>query len=247
MNNNKVALITGASKGIGAAIAKKLASQNIKVAINYNSSQLDALQVKNEITALGGVAEVFKADVSDRQAVSRLFEEVESVLGQVNLLVNNAGVVENRLLTNMEEEAWDKVIDTNLKACFLVSQRAASAMCRSRFGRILNIASTCGFVGTVGQVNYSASKGGIIAMTRSMAKELSSYNITVNSIAPGFIETDMTDGFDSSPQGRQVLKKILMSRPGTVAEVANMAAFLLSDENSYMTGQSVVLDGGLSV
>ncbi|WP_187306159.1 SDR family oxidoreductase [Pseudoalteromonas piscicida] len=190
---------------------------------------------------------MFKADISDADAVSSLFESVEQTLGQVNLVVNNAGVVENSLMMTMAEAAWDKVVDTNLKACFLVCQQAARVMSRNRFGRILNIASTCGFVGTVGQVNYSASKGGVIAMTRSMAKELSSYNIAVNCITPGFIETDMTEGFESSPQGKQVLKKILMSRPGTVEEVANMAAFLLSDDNSYMTGQSVVLDGGLSV
>lgn len=246
-NTGRVALVTGGSRGIGAEIAKKLAKDGCKVAINYCTSKERAAAVCKEIQSEGGIAEIFSADVTQSAQVSSLFESIRKVLGGVDILVNNAGVNQDNLLMMMSESQWDMVNNTNLKACFLTSRAAVKHMISKRFGRILNISSTSGLVGTGGQANYCASKAGLIGMTKSLAKELAMYGITVNAIAPGYIETEMTEDLSNGKNIDDLLSRIPLARAGTSEEVAFISAFLVSGLNTYMTGQVVVIDGGLSI
>ncbi len=246
MSNRSVALVTGSSRGIGKAIALQLAKNGMDVAINYHSNDEKAQQVCSEIEQYGVNAIACKADVSSPEQVEAMLEKVEQELGSVSVLVNNAGLLKDNYLMMMSESQWDSVLDTNLKGAFLTSQLAIKNMIRARAGAILNIVSISGLVGTEGQANYAASKGGLIALTRSMSKELARYNIRVNAIAPGFISTEMIGQMKESIIEEQ-RKKVPLKRFGEAEEVGKLAGFMVSDDNSYMTGQTIVMDGGLSV
>jgi 3-oxoacyl-[acyl-carrier protein] reductase len=243
---DNVALVTGASRGIGRAIAKHLALAGCKVAVNYRSNPGQAEELCAEIAEAGGIARPYGANVAVAAEVEALVEAVGRELGPIDVLVNNAGILKDGFLALMSEQAWDDVIDTNLKGVFLASRAVVKDMMKRRRGRIVNIVSISGLIGTPGQANYAASKGGVIAMTRSLSKELAKYGISVNALAPGFIETEMLAGMNPN-QLQAALKQVPMGRAGTAEEVARAAAFLASPRNTYMTGQVIVLDGGLSV
>lgn len=240
----KVSLVTGASRGIGRAIALKLSSLGSKVVINYREKEEAANSVVEVIASQGGEAMAIKADVRDGEAVKALVQAVTEKWGKIDILVNNAGINRDTLLLRMSDNAWDDVINTNLRATYLCTKFALRSMSRQRWGRIINIASIAGIIGNMGQANYSAAKGGIIAFTKSVARESGSLNITANAIAPGFIVTDMTD---KMPQERKdfILKMISLRRFGKPEDVAELAAFLASDRANYITGQVIGIDGGI--
>jgi 3-oxoacyl-[acyl-carrier protein] reductase len=241
-----VALVTGASRGIGAEIARALARDGYSVAVNYRSNPDLAEAVCAEICGHGGTAIAVPADVSSADDVDGLVRTVAERLGTIDVLVNNAGVLKDGFLAMMSEAQWDHVVDANLKGVFLVTRAAVKGMIAQRSGRIINVVSVSGLIGTPGQANYAASKGGVIAMTRSLALELARYNVQVNAVAPGFVETDMLAGM-SEKHLKELLKMVPMGRPGRVSEIAEMVRFMASPANSYMTGQTLVVDGGLSV
>lgn len=240
----KVSLVTGASRGIGRAIALKLSSLGSKVVINYREKEEAANSVVEAIASQGGEAMAIKADVRDGEAVKALVQAVTEKWEKIDILVNNAGINRDTLLLRMSDNAWDDVINTNLRATYLCTKFALRSMSRQRWGRIINIASIAGIIGNMGQANYSAAKGGIIAFTKSVARESGSLNITANAIAPGFIVTDMTDKL---PQERKdfILKMISLQRFGKPEDVAELAAFLASDRANYITGQIIGIDGGI--
>jgi len=238
--------VTGASRGIGRAIARHLAMTGDKVAVNYHSSPDKAEELCAEIRAAGGEAHAYAANVARVDEVEGMVAAINEQLGTVDVLVNNAGILRDSFLALMSEQAWDDVIDTNLKGTFIVTRAVVKDMMKRRRGRIVNVVSISGLVGTPGQANYAASKGGVIAMTRSLARELTRYGIAVNAVAPGFVDTEMLEGMNQN-QLQTLLKTIPMGRAGTTEEVARVAAFLAAAENSYMTGQIIVVDGGLSV
>lgn len=242
----RVVLVTGASRGIGRAIAKHLALAGDKVAVNYHSNFDKAESLCQEIRDAGGQARAYAANVAIAAEVEAMVEAVKNELGPVEILVNNAGILRDGFLAMMPEQAFDDVIDTNLKGTFLVTRAVVKDMMQQRKGRIINMVSISGLVGTPGQVNYAASKGGVIAMTRSLSRELARYKIAVNAVAPGFVETEMLAGMNPN-QLQTLLKTVPMGRAGTPEEVAEVVAFLASPKNSYMTGQILVMDGGLSV
>jgi 3-oxoacyl-[acyl-carrier protein] reductase len=239
--DEKVALVTGAGRGIGRAIATELAcGLGARVAV-LDRDYEHALEVAAEI-ACG--AKGFRVDVVDAAAIEACVDEVERDLGPIEVLVNNAGVTRDNLLARLSEDAWDTVMDVNLKGAYLTTKAVARGMLKRRSGRIINIASVVGLVGNKGQANYAASKAGLIGLTKSVAKELASRNIRVNAVAPGFIETDMTAGL--TPQAREALSgQIALGRLGTPEDVAGAVAFLASDAASYITGQVIVVDGGM--
>ena len=240
----KVSLVTGASRGIGRAIALKLSALGSKVAINYREKEEAANSVVEAIASQGGEAMAIQADVRDGEAVKALVQAVTEKWEKIDILVNNAGINRDTLLLRMSDSAWDDVIDTNLRATYLCTKFALRSMSRQRWGRIINIASIAGIIGNIGQTNYSASKGGVIAFTKSIAREAGSLNITANAIAPGFILTDMTDKL---PQERKdfILKMIALQRFGKPEDVAELVAFLASDRANYITGQVIGIDGGI--
>lgn len=245
MLNGKVAIVTGGSRGIGREIALKLAGLGAAVVINYTSSEDKALKVKEEIEALGGKALIYKADVSDFKASSDLVEKTIEAFGQIDILVNNAGVTRDTLLLRMREEDFDMVINVNLKGAFNMIKHASSKMLKKKYGKIISISSVVGIYGNVGQANYAASKAGIIGLTKSAAKELASRGINVNAVAPGFIETDMTEVLnDKLKEG--MLNAIPLKRFGKASDVADLVAFLASDDSGYITGQVISIDGGLA-
>ena len=247
--DGRVSLVTGASRGLGRAHALKLSSLGSKVAVNYvdiegESNQADANEVVATIASQGGEAIAVEADIRDAEAVKAMVGEVVDRWGKVDILVNNAGINRDNLLLRMSEEAWDDVIDTNLKGAYLCTKFVLRSMMKQRWGRIINIASVSGVMGTPGQGNYSASKGGLIAFTKSIAREMGSLNITANAIAPGFITTDMTDRLPDERK-EEILKMISLQHFGKPEDVAELVAFLASDRAGYITGQVIGIDGGI--
>ncbi len=244
MLKDKVALVTGASRGIGKAIALSLASQGAKVAINYSSSDDAALEVCDIIRKNGGTAEIFKARVNEEEEVENMFSSIEEKLGSVDILVNNAGITKDNLLMRMKTPEWDSVMDVNLKGAFLCTRRALKGMMKARYGKIINISSVVGFSGNAGQFNYSATKAGIIGMTKSAALELASRGIRVNAVAPGFIETDMTAALTDDVKAAY-MEKIPLKSLGKAEDIAQAVIYLASPMSDYMTGQTLHLNGGL--
>lgn len=244
MLNGKVAVVTGASRGIGRAIAVKLASEGALVVINYHGSKARAEETKDGIEAAGGMAAAYQCNVADYEACSAFLEDVIKTYGRLDILVNNAGVTKDGLLMKMPEEDFDIVLDTNLKGTFNTTRAAIRQMIRQRSGRIINMASVSGVTGNAGQSNYAASKAGVIGFTKAVAREVASRGITVNAIAPGFIETDMT-GVLSEQVKEAARAKIPLGVFGKPEHVASVAAFLASEESGYMTGQVLNVDGGL--
>lgn len=243
----KVSLITGASRGIGRAIALKLSSLGSKVAINYvgieASNKADADSVVGTITHCGGEAIAVESDVRNSEAVKTMMQQVSDKWGKIDILVNNAGINKDTLLLRMSDDAWDDVINTNLRGGYLCTKFALRSMMRQEWGRIINISSVVGIVGNAGQSNYAASKGGLIAFTKSLARELGSRNITVNAVAPGFIVTGMTDKLPSESK-EAMLATIPLQRFGQPEDVAELVAFLASERAGYITGQVIAIDGG---
>lgn len=240
----KAALVTGASRGIGREIALELARQGANVAINYAGSEAKANEVAEEIRAMGRKAFAIQGDVSDTDAVAAMVKETIGQFGSLDILVNNAGITRDNLLMRMKDNEWDDVININLKGVFLCTKAATRQMMKQRSGRIINIASIVGVMGNPGQANYVAAKAGVIGLTKTAAKELSSRNITVNAIAPGFITTDMTDKLTEDVKA-EMLKVIPLARFGEPRDIAKAVIFLASDDASYMTGQTLHIDGGM--
>ena len=244
MLKDKVALLTGASRGIGKAIALALAENGAAVAVNYSSSEASAVEVAELIRKNGGKAEIFKARVNVEAEVEEMFSSVEKSLGHVDILVNNAGITKDNLLMRMKTEEWDSVIDVNLKGAFLCTRRAVKGMMKNRYGKIINISSVVGFAGNAGQFNYSATKAGVIGMTKSAALECASRGIRVNAIAPGFIETDMTSSLSDDVKAAY-MEKIHLKSLGKPEDIANAVIYLASPLSDYMTGQTLHLNGGM--
>ena len=246
MLNGKVAVVTGASRGIGRAVAIRLAKEGAIVIINYNGSKERAEAVKSEIETAGGRAEIWQCNVSDYSACEEMFKEITAKFGSVDILVNNAGITKDGLLMKMSEEDYDAVLDTNLKGTFNCIRFVARQMIKQRGGRIINMSSVSGVLGNAGQANYSASKAGVIGLTKSAARELASRGITVNAIAPGFINTEMTEVLsDKVKEG--AVAQIPMGKFGAAEDIANTVAFLASENAGYITGQVINVDGGMAM
>jgi 3-oxoacyl-[acyl-carrier protein] reductase len=243
---DQVALVTGGSRGIGRAIVQTFASEGAKVAVVYRGNQQAADSLVKEVTDAGGVAMAIQADVADAQAVERCVEQVTREWKAIDVLVNNAGVIQDDLFVRMEPEAWHKVLATNLGGTYNFCRAIAYSMMRNRRGRIINISSVAADYVNMGQTNYAASKGAVNAFTRALAVELASRGVTVNAIAPGFIETDMSAAVRNKA-GDLIKKVIPMKRLGQPQDIARVALFLASEESSYLTGQVITVDGGLSL
>ena len=242
--SGKVALITGASRGIGKEIALELSKLGAEVFINYSSSDEKAEEVVNSIKNNGGKAHKLKFDVSQEDSVSSAFDKIININGSIDILVNNAGITRDGLLMRMKSEQWDEVLNTNLKGVFLCTKYASKFMMKKRSGNIVNISSVVGIIGNPGQANYSAAKAGVIGFTKTCAKEFASRGINVNAIAPGFIETEMTEKLNTE----EIVKAIPLKRLGSCSQIANLVSFLVSsDAGSYITGQTISIDGGMSI
>lgn len=246
MADKKVAVVTGASRGIGRAIALKLAEAGNLVVVNYNGSGEKAGKVRQEIAEAGGEAVTYGCNVGDYDACEAFFKEIIGQYGRLDILVNNAGITKDGLLMAMSEEDFAKVMDVNLKGTFHCIRQAARQMVKQRSGRIVNISSVVGLHGNAGQANYAASKAGIIGLTKSAARELGSRGITVNAVAPGFIETDMTAGLSEKVRG-EAAAGIPLGHFGKPGDVAEAVAFLVSDNAAYITGQVLSVDGGMGM
>lgn len=240
----KVALVTGSSRGIGAAIAKDLAAHGASVVVNYHSNEEAAAAVVADIIEAGGQASAMQADVSDFGQASSLIKNIKKEFGQLDILVNNAGTTRDNVIMMMKEADWDLVIDTNLKSAWNCSRAAARIMMRQRNGRIINITSVAGISGNAGQSNYSASKAGMIGLTKSLAKEIGPRNVTVNAVAPGFVPTDLTNEIIEDMRDT-IIEFTPLRRIGTAEDVAHLTTFLASDEASFITGQVISVDGGM--
>ncbi|HKL79126.1 MAG TPA: 3-oxoacyl-[acyl-carrier-protein] reductase [Mobilitalea sp.] len=244
MLKGKIAVVTGASKGIGRAIALQFAEHGAKVVVNYRSSIAQVEELLLAIRNIGSEAIAVQADVSQEEEAKSLIEAAVNEYGRIDIFVNNAGITSDNLLMRMSEEEFDKVININLKGTFFCLKHVAKVMLKQKSGKIINISSVVGITGNVGQTNYAASKAGVIGMTKTVARELGSRGITVNAIAPGFIETDMTDSLPDKVRELS-LSNIPLRRYGTVDEVAGVVSFLASDAANYITGQVIQIDGGM--
>lgn len=242
--SEKIVIVTGGSRGIGRAIALELGGSGATVIVNYNSSADAAQAVLDEIKAAGGAGMVYQADVSNAEQVDAMFKAVTKEYGKIDVLVNNAGTTRDNVIMMLKPEDFDTVINTNLRSAWLCSKTASRAMMRKRTGRIINITSVVGIAGNGGQTNYAASKAGMIGLTKSLAKEVASRGITVNAVAPGFIETDMTSDL-SNDLKETAINAIPLGRMGAAEDVAKAVAFLASDDAAYITGQVLVVDGGM--
>lgn len=241
---DQVAIVTGAGRGIGRAIALALAKEGAKVVVNYSRSADAANEVVALITEKGGSAVSIQGDVASAEQVDALVKGAIAHFGKVDILINNAGITRDKLVLRMTEEDWDAVLDTNLKGAFLCAKALAPHFLKQRSGVIVNIGSVIGKVGAAGQVNYSASKAGMVGLTKSLAKEMGSRNVRVNALAPGFIETDMTD-FMKPEQRESILKMIPLNRLGVVEDIAKVAVFLCTSDAAYIQGEVISVDGGL--
>lgn len=243
---NKIVLVTGAGRGIGASIAKRFASEGAEVIVNYSGNDEAAQKTVDEITATGGQAQKYKCSVNDSESVKVMIDEIIKEFGRIDILVNNAGITKDGLVLRMTDEDFDRVIDVNLKGTFNCTKYVSKYMLKQKSGKIINISSVVGLSGNAGQVNYSASKAGIIGITKSAAKELSSRGITVNAVAPGYVDTDMTKVLSDNIRN-EILKNIPLQRMGNVEDISNCVAFLASEDASYITGQVISVDGGMHI
>lgn len=242
-----LALVTGASRGIGKAVVLELARNKFDVAINYHRSTNDAQKLCGEVKKLGVKAEIFQADVGNHKQVDKLFEDIKAAMGEtVSVLVNNAGITHDTLLLRMRPEDWLNVINTNLNSTYYCAHAAIRDMAKARYGRIVNIASVVGMTGNTGQSNYAASKAGIIGFTKSIAREYAERGITANAVAPGFIETDMTDILRPEIKA-DILRTIPAGKIGKPEDVARAVMFFVHESSSYITGQVLAVDGGMTM
>lgn len=244
MLKDKVAIVTGASRGIGRAIALALAESGADIVVNYAGSEQAAREVAGEIEGLGRKALLIQADIADAGQVDQMVQQTIEAFGKVDILVNNAGITRDNLLMRMKDDEWDQVISTNLKGVYLCTKAVTRPMMKQRGGRIINIASVVASLGNAGQANYVAAKAGVIGLTKSVARELASRGITVNAVAPGFIETDMTAKLGEDIQAG-INAQIPLHRMGRPEEIAAMVRFLATDQASYITGQTIHVDGGM--
>jgi 3-oxoacyl-[acyl-carrier protein] reductase len=244
LSNKRVALVTGGAAGIGHAISSELAKRGYVVLVHYHSSSEAALQLVKTIQAQGGQAALYQADLTQVTHVETMMKKIQDEVGQLDVLVNNAGITQDALLIRMEEQQFDQVIATNLKAVWLLSKLALKLILKSSTGRIINISSFSGLYGLPGQTNYAAAKAGVIGFTKSLAHEIASRQVTVNAIAPGYIETNMTHKLDQAVK-EQALKMIPLKRYGSPLDIAYVVAFLASLEARYITGQTLSVDGGM--
>ena len=246
MLENKVALVTGASRGIGREIAMTLAKERASVIINYNGSRERAEEVKNSIESEGGKAFLYPCDVSDFQSCEAMAKDIVKTHGRLDILVNNAGITRDNLIMKMKEEDFDVVLNVNLKGTFNTIRHFSRQMLKQKSGKIINISSVSGILGNAGQANYAASKAGVIGLTKTMARELCSRGITVNAVAPGFVETEMTEVLSGDIK-EAACKQIPLGRFGKPSEIAAMVAFLASEKADYITGQVISVDGGMNI
>ena len=244
MLKGKSALVTGASRGIGRAIAIEQARQGVNVAVNFAGNAQKAEEVVAEIKPLGSQAFAIKADVANSDEVAAMVKETVDAFGSLDILINNAGITRDGLIMRMKEDDWDAVINTNLKGVFNCSKAVTRQMMKQRYGRIINISSVVGVLGNAGQANYVAAKAGVIGLTKTLARELANRNINVNAVAPGFIETDMTDELSEEIK-QELLKQIPLAKLGKAEDIASVVRFLVSEDAKYMTGQTLHVDGGM--
>jgi len=240
----RVAVVTGGGRGIGRAIAQKLGAEGAKVAVSYRANDEAAEETNRLVREAGGECELFKGDVSDADDVKRLFDGAAEAFGPVEILVNNAGTTCDNIMLRMKEEEFDEVLDTNLKGAYNCTRAVLRGMVRNRWGRIVNVSSVVGLSGNPGQANYAASKAGLIGFTKSVAREVAERNITVNAVAPGYVETELTGSLDESVK-EQILAQVAAGRFGEPEEIAEVVAFLCGEGARYVTGQTIAVDGGM--
>jgi 3-oxoacyl-[acyl-carrier protein] reductase len=246
IESGRVGIVTGGGRGIGRAVAVRLAEEGANLAISYRSNDEAAEETAERVREAGVKCELFKGDVSSPESVEALFKGVSDAFGRVDILVNNAGITRDNLMMRMKEEEFDEVLRTNLKGTYLCTRAALRPMIRARWGRIVNVSSVVGLVGNAGQANYAASKAGIIGFTKSVAREVAQRGITVNAVAPGYVETELTGSLPENVKD-QIRSQVPMGRFGEPEEVAQVVAFLAGETAGYVTGQTIAVDGGMTM